>query len=209
MGDDIDIGIDFHAKPGPTVASVICSEIESLNLMFAEEPCPPENVMAMKRISSRTTVPIATGERLITHYGCREIIEQKVVDIIQTDVNHVGGISALWKVAAMAEASGIQMAPHACEGPVGAIASLHVDAAMPNFVVQEICSGVEPGPKDLLWEDWLGFPAMRMVDGYFPLPEGPGLGIDLDEEKIKKFPFGGTKPFVLLPVHEDGSIASP
>jgi galactonate dehydratase len=209
MGDDIDIGIDFHAKPGPTVASVICSEIESLNLMFAEEPCPPENVMAMKRISSRTTVPIATGERLITHYGCREIIEQKVVDIIQTDVNHVGGISALWKVAAMAEASGIQMAPHACEGPVGAIASLHVDAAMPNFVVQEICSGVEPGEKERLWEDWLGFPAMRMVDGYFPLPEGPGLGIDLDEEKISRFPFGGTKPFVILPVHEDGSIASP
>jgi galactonate dehydratase len=109
----------------------------------------------------------------------------------------------------MAEASGIQMAPHACEGPVGAIASLHVDAAMPNFLVQEICSGVEPGEKERLWEDWLGFPAMRMVDGYFPLPEGPGLGIDLDEEKISRFPFGGTKPFVILPVHEDGSIASP
>lgn len=127
MGDDIDIGIDFHAKVGPTVATMICKEVESLNLMFIEEPCPPENIKAMKRASDRTTVPIATGERLITHYGCREIIKQHVVGILQPDVNHVGGISALWKVGAMAEVGGVQMAPHACEGPVGAIASMCVD----------------------------------------------------------------------------------
>jgi len=209
MGDDIDIGIDFHAKTSPAVAVQICREVESLNLMFVEEPCPPENVRAMKRISDRTSVPIATGERLITHYGCREIIEGKVVDILQTDVNHVGGISALWKVGAMAEASGIRMAPHACEGPVGAVASTHVDAVMPNFLVQEICSGVEPDGKDALWEELLGYPAMRMVDGYYPLPDKPGLGVDIDERVLAKYPFGGTKPFVLLPVHEDGSIASP
>jgi galactonate dehydratase len=209
LGDAIDIGIDFHAKCSPTVAVAICKEVESLNLMFVEEPCPPENVMAMKRVSDRTTVPIATGERLITHYGCRELIEQKVVDIIQTDVNHVGGISALWKVAAMAEASGVQMAPHACEGPIGGIASMHVDAAMPNFLVQEVCSGVEPGPKEKLWEEFLGFPAMRMVNGYYPLSPKPGLGIEIDEAVLAKYPFGGTKPFVILPFHEDGSIASP
>ncbi|MDA0204299.1 MAG: galactonate dehydratase [Acidobacteria bacterium] len=209
MGDKIDIAIDFHAKAGPTVAAMICKEVESLNLMFMEEVCPPENVKAMKRVSDRTTVPIATGERLITHYGCREIIEQKVADILQPDVNHVGGISALWKVAAMAEASGIQMAPHACEGPVGAIASMHVDAAMPNFLVQEICSSVEPEEKEKMWEEWMGFPAMRMVDGYYPLNDKPGLGFELNEEDFKKYPFQGTKPFMLLPTNDDGSIASP
>ncbi len=209
MGDKIDIGIDFHAKPSPTVAVQICKEVESLNLMFAEEVCPPENVKAMKRVTDRTTVPIATGERLITHYGCREVIEQKVVDILQVDVNHVGGISALWKVGAMAEASGVLMAPHACEGPVGAIASTHCDAAMPNFLVQEICSGVEPDGKDRLWEEFMGFPAMRMVDGYYPLSDKPGLGVEVNEQVLAKYPFQGTKPFVLLPVHEDGSIASP
>lgn len=209
MGDAIDIGIDFHAKTSPTVAVQICKEVESLNLMFIEEPCPPENVKAMKRISDRTTVPIATGERLITHYGCREVIESKVVDIIQTDVNHVGGISALWKVGAMAEASGVLMAPHACEGPIGAVASCHVDAAMPNFLVQEICSGVEPDAKDELWAELLGYPAMRMVDGYYPLPDKPGLGIEIDERVLAKYPFGGTKPFLSLPTHEDGSIAAP
>jgi galactonate dehydratase len=209
MGDKIDIGVDFHAKTSPTVAAVMCKELEDLSLMFVEEPCPPENVMAMKRVSSRTTVPIATGERLITHYGCREIIEQKVVSILQPDVNHVGGISALWKVAAAAEASGILMAPHACEGPIGAIASMNVDAAMPNFLVQEICSGVEPGEKEKMWEEWLGFPAMRMVDGYYPLSQKPGLGVDLKESDLAKYPFGGTKPFVTLPFNDDGSIAAP
>jgi galactonate dehydratase len=207
LGDDIDIGVDFHAKTSPSVASIICKEVEPLNLMFIEEPCPPENVKAMARISSRTTVPIATGERLVAHYSCRELIEQGVVDILQCDINHVGGITALWKVGAMAEPSGVMLAPHACEGPIGGMATLHVDAATPNFIVQEICSGVEPAPKEKLWEEWLGFPAMRMVNGYFPLPDKPGLGFELSEESIKKYPFQGTMPMARV-FHEDGSVAA-
>jgi galactonate dehydratase len=206
LGDEIDIGVDFHAKTSPSVASIICKEVEPLHLMFIEEPCPPENVKAMARISRRTTVPIATGERLITSFSCRELIEQGVVDILQVDINHVGGISALWKVAAMAEASGVLIAPHACEGPIGGIATLHVDAAIPNFLVQEVCSGVEPGPKEKIWQEWLGFPAMRMVEGYFPLSDKPGLGIELTEKALAKYPFQGTRPMPQL-YHEDGSVA--
>ncbi len=206
LGDDIDIGIDFHAKCSPAVATQICKEVEPLKLMFVEEPCPPENVKAMARIARRTSVPIATGERLVTSFGCRELVEQRVVDILQVDINHVGGISALWKLGAAAAASGIQIAPHSCEGPIGAIATLHVDAAMPNFLVQEICSGIEPGPKEKIWEEWLGFPAMRMVNGYFPLPEKPGLGIDLSEAALAKYPFQGTRLMPRL-FHEDGSVA--
>lgn len=128
LGPDLDIAVDFHAKTSPSVASIIVKEVEPLHLLFIEEPCPPENVKAMARVAKRSTTPIATGERLIAAYGCRELIEMGVVDILQTDMNHVGGITALWKVAAMAEASGIVMAPHACEGPIGAIASVHVDS---------------------------------------------------------------------------------
>ena len=98
------------------------------------------------------------------------------------------------------------MAPHACEGPIGGIATLHVDAAMPNFLVQEVCSGVEPGHKEKVWQEWLGFPAMRMVDGYFPLPEKPGLGIELTEESLGQYPFQGTRLMPRL-FHEDGSVA--
>jgi galactonate dehydratase len=206
LGPDIDIGIDFHAKTSPSVASVIINEIEPLHLLFVEEPCPPENVKAMARIARRSKTPIATGERLVASYGCRELIEMSVVDILQTDINHVGGITALWKVAAMADASGISMAPHACEGPIGGIATLHVDAAMPNFLVQEICSGVQPGDKEKIWAEWLGFPAMRMVEGRFPLPEKPGLGFELSEDALKKYPFGGTRPMARV-FHRDGSVA--
>jgi galactonate dehydratase len=106
----------------------------------------------------------------------------------------------------MAEASGISMAPHACEGPIGGLATVHVDAAMPNFLVQEVCSGVQPEMKEKVWEEWLGFPAMRMVNGRFPLPEKPGLGFDLSEEALKKYPFGGTRPMARV-FHQDGSVA--
>ncbi len=207
LGPDIDIGIDFHAKTSPAVASILVKAVEPLNLMFVEEPCPPENVAAMRKISARSTTPLATGERLVASYSCRELIEMGVVDIIQTDINHVGGITALWKVAAMAEPSGVKIAPHACEGPIGATATLHVDAAMPNFLVQEICSGVEAGEKEKIWADWFGFPAMRMVDGKFPLPEKPGLGFDLDEGAVTKYAFQGTKPMARV-FHGDGSVAA-
>jgi galactonate dehydratase len=207
LGDEIDIGVDFHAKTSPSVASIICKEVEPLNLLFIEEPCPPENVAAMARIARRTTVPIATGERLVASYSCQQLVEQGVVDIIQVDINHVGGITALWKVAAMAEHAGILIAPHACEGPIGGIATLHVDAAIANFLVQEVCSGAVPTTKEKIWEEWLGFPAMRMVDGHFPLPDRPGLGITVSEKALAKYPFQGTRAMPQL-YHEDGSVAA-
>jgi galactonate dehydratase len=207
LGDQIDIGIDFHAKTSPSVASILCRELEPLKLLFIEEPCPPENVKAMQRISRRTKVPIATGERLVASYNCRELVELGIVDIIQTDINHVGGITALWKVGALTDISGVKMAPHACEGPIGGLATVHVDAAMPNFLVQEICSGVQPGDKEKIWADWFGFPAMRMVNGKFPLPTKPGLGFDFDEKQLKPFQFQGTKPMARV-FHPDGSVAA-
>jgi len=206
LGPDIDIAVDFHAKTSPSVASIIVKEVEPLNLLFIEEPCPPENIQAMAKIARRSTTPIATGERLISSYGTRELIEMGVVDILQTDINHTGGITGLWKVAASASVSGISMAPHSCEGPIGGLAAIHVDAAMPNFVVQEICGQVKPNANDKLWEEWLGFPAMRMVDGRFPLASKPGLGFELSEASLAKYPFGGTRPMARV-FHDDGSVA--
>ena len=98
------------------------------------------------------------------------------------------------------------MAPHACEGPIGGIATLHVDAAMPNFLVQEICGGVTPSAQDKIWEEWLGFPAMRMKNGRFPLPDKPGLGFEMNEAALAKYPFAGTRPMARV-FHADGSVA--
>jgi galactonate dehydratase len=207
LGPNIDIAVDFHAKTSPSVASILLREIDPLGFLFVEEPCPPENVKAMARISRRCRTPIATGERLIASYGCRELIELGAVSILQTDINHVGGITGLCKVAAMANISGISLAPHACEGPVGGLATLHVDASQRNFLVQEICSGIQAGEKERIWEEWFGFPAMRMCDGRFPLPTTPGLGFELSESSLARFPFGGTRPMA-RPYHEDGSVAA-
>jgi galactonate dehydratase len=207
LGPDLDFAVDFHARPSPTVAAIILREIEPLHLLFAEEICPPENLRAMARAVKYSATPIATGERLIAAYGCAEIIDMGIVDILQPDMAHVGGVTAMWKVSAAAEASGIRMAPHACEGPIGGIASLHVDAAGPNFLAQEICGFVDAGEKGKVWEDLTGFPAMRMVEGRYPLPTGNGLGVNINEAALKKYPFQGTRPFPTT-FHEDGSIAS-
>lgn len=207
LGPDLDFAVDFHARPSPTVAAIILREIEPLHLLFAEEICPPENIRAMARAVRFSTTPIATGERLIAAYGCADLIDLGIVDILQPDIAHVGGVTALWKVSAAADASGIRMAPHACEGPIGGIASLHVDAAGPNFLAQEICGFVDGGEKAKVWEDLMGFPAMRMVDGRYPLPTRPGLGIDISEAALKRYPFQGTRPFPTV-FHEDGSVGS-
>ncbi len=207
LGPDIDFAVDFHARPSPTVAAILLREVEPLHLLFAEEVCPPENIRAMQRAVRKSTTPIATGERLIASYGFTEIIDLGIVDILQPDIAHVGGVSALWKVAAAGDAAGMRMAPHACEGPVGGIASLHVDAACPNFLAQEICGLVDAGEQNQVWEDLLGFPAMRMVDGRYPLPTKPGLGFEVSEAALKKYPFQGTRPFPMA-FHEDGAIAS-
>jgi galactonate dehydratase len=206
LGPEIDIAIDFHAKTSPSVAQIIIKELEPLNLLFVEEPCPPENVSAMAKIARHSTTPIATGERLVASYGCRELIEMGVIDILQTDINHVGGVTGLWKAASLAGISQISMAPHACEGPIGGLATIHVDSALPNFLIQEICGGVEPSVQDKIWEEWFGFPAMRMVNGRFPLSDKPGLGFELSEASLAKYPFGGTKPMARV-FHEDGSVA--
>ena len=108
----------------------------------------------------------------------RELLKLGIVNIIQTDVN-----------------------------PVGGTAAIHVDAAMPTCLVQEICSGVVAGEKEKIWAERFGFPAMRMANGKFPLPTKPGLGFDLDEKQIKKYPFQDTKPMARL-YHADGSVAA-
>src|SRR5215472_16431993 len=108
LGPDLDFAVDFHARPSPSVAAIILREIEPLHLLFAEEICPPENVRAMARAVRHSTTPIATGERLIASYGYTELIDMGVIDVLQPDIAHVGGVTALWKVSATAEPSGIR-----------------------------------------------------------------------------------------------------
>ena len=178
VGDEVELAFDFHGKMTPALAVEICQELKGMRPMFVEEPVPQENVEALKQVTDKVTIPIATGERLLTRWAFREILEKHAAAYIQPDTSHVGGISELKKVANMAEVYYVHIMPHCAIGPVAFSASLQVDASVPNFLVQEqIDQGLGGG---LLKEDW------QVVEGHIELPDKPGLGIELDEAAAQR-----------------------
>jgi galactonate dehydratase len=178
VGPDVELCFDFHGKMTPAMAIEICHEIKGMRPAFVEEPVPQENVDALKLVSDHVPFPIATGERLLTRWGFREVFEKQAVALIQPDASHVGGISELKRVANMAEVYYMHIMPHCAIGPVAFSACLHVDAAVPNFLMQEqIDQGLGEG---FLIEPW------RVQDGFIELPTKPGLGIEVDEAVLQK-----------------------
>lgn len=178
VGPDVEIAFDFHGKFTPGLAVEICQELKGMRPLFVEEPVPQENVDALKLVSDQVTFPIATGERLLTRWEYREIFEKQAVSLIQPDVSHVGGITELKKVANMAEVYYMHIMPHCAIGPVALAAALHVDAVVPNFLIQEqIDASLGDG---LLMEDW------HVVNGHIELPTKPGLGFEINEQEAQQ-----------------------
>jgi galactonate dehydratase len=178
VGPEVELCFDFHGKMTPALAIEICHEIKGMRPMFVEEPVPQENVDALKLVSDHVPFPIATGERLLTRWGFREVFEKHAVALIQPDGSHVGGISELKKVANMAEVYYIHIMPHCAIGPVALAACLQVDAAVPNFLIQEqVDFSLGQG---VLKDPWV------VKDGFIELPTKPGLGIEIDEQAIQE-----------------------
>lgn len=184
-GPGLAIGIDFHGRVTKTMAKILARELEPLHPMFIEEPVLPQNNEALRDIANLTSIPIATGERMYTRWDFKHLLSEGYVDIIQPDVSHAGGILEVRKIAAMAEAYDVALAPHCPLGPIALAACLQVDACSPNAVIQEQSLGIHYNEgSDLL--DYLKDPRVfRYSDGYLELPEGPGLGIEVDEEKVR------------------------
>jgi galactonate dehydratase len=198
VGDDVDLMFDAHGDLYPAVSTALAKELEPLHLLWIEEPALPENAEAMKKIAAETSVPIATGERLFTVWGFREVLEKGIADIIQPDMVHAGGITQLKKIAAMAEAYYVAVAPHNPLSPVSTAACLQLDAAIPNFLIQEMVHGLADRAA-LVTE-----PIERVKDGYVELPKKPGLGVELNEEVIKRL---GYKQAGFPEVYrQDGSV---
>lgn len=173
-GDDADLGIDFHGAVPPPTAKLLVKALEPYQPMFVEEPVACQNVDAMVEIARGTHLPIATGERIFTKWGFREILEKRAASILQPDLSHAGGITEGRLIAGMAEAYYVPIAPHNPLGPISLAAGLQLAASIPNFLCQEQVS---------LGEGYLTKP-FRVHNGYIPLPTGPGLGIELDEEAM-------------------------
>jgi galactonate dehydratase len=196
VGEKVDVGLDFHGRVSPAMAVQLAKALEPLHPMFIEEPCLPENVDAMVTVARSTSIPVATGERLFTKWGFREVLEKQAAAILQPDVSHAGGILETRKIAAMAEAYYAAIAPHCPLGPIALAACLQVDACTPNFLCQEQVS---------LGEGYLRKPFV-LKDGHIDVPLGPGLGIEVDEAALADKLYDGSNENPRL-WHEDGSLA--
>jgi galactonate dehydratase len=185
-GKDFGIALDFHGRVHKSMAKVLAKELEPYRLMFIEEPVLPENNEALREIAKYTSTPIAVGERMYTRWGFKELLEQGIVDIIQPDVSHAGGILETRKIAAMAEAYDVALAPHCPLGPIALASCLHVDACSPNAFIQEQSLGIHYNAgSDLL--DYLVDPKVFAYNnGFVDLPSLPGLGIEVNEEKVRE-----------------------
>jgi galactonate dehydratase len=182
VGPDVKLMVDCHAKPTPPVAIRLAQELAPYNLLFLEEPIPPENIDALQTVARSSPVPIATGERLFTRWGFRELVEKQAAAVLQPDLGHAGGILETRKIAALAETYYASVAPHNPRGPGVTMASLHVAACTPNFLIQELVH------HDPLREEMLVEP-LRVENGFVKLPTAPGLGLRFDESLARRFPF--------------------
>lgn len=186
VGDQLEIGIDFHGRVHRPMAKVLAHALEPYHPMFLEEVVLPENWESFDDIAREVSVPLATGERLYTRWDFKNLFRQGAVDIVQPDVALCGGILETRKIAAMAEAFDMGVAPHAPYGPVSLAATLQVDACTPNVFIQEQSLGIHYNQGFDLLDFVKNKEIFQYKDSYVQLPKGPGLGIDMDEDKMKE-----------------------
>ena len=203
VGTDLDLMLDDHGKHRPIGAAEIVKALAPYHFLFLEELVPPDNADALKKAALAAQVhgvKLATGERLFTKWEFRDIIEQQLVDVLQPDICHCGGILEARKIAAMAETYYIQVAPHNPNGPISTAAALHLSAAIPNFLILEYARSsaftAVQKPEATL----------APKDGWMELPDRPGLGVDLNEDYLSQHPYDPMRQWSHL-YHTDGAVA--
>jgi galactonate dehydratase len=183
IGPECELLVEMHGRFNPATAIMMAKKLQPFDPAWIEEPVPPENLLELKRVAEHVEIPIATGERLHTMNEFRPLFDLNCVDIIQPDLTHFGGLTYTRRLAAWADVYNVLVAPHNVGGPVSTAAALHLAAVIPNFKIQENFNDFA--------DSWVkqaapGIP--EVVDGYFPLPTRPGLGIDIDELEFAKHP---------------------
>ncbi|MNW49235.1 D-galactonate dehydratase [compost metagenome] len=207
VGENVGIGVDFHGRVHKPMAKVLLKELEPFKLMFIEEPVLSENVKSMLEPLRNSSTPIALGERLFSRWDFKDVLASGAVDIIQPDPSHCGGIIEARKIAAMAEAYDVAVALHCPLGPIALAANLQIDAGAYNAFIQEQSLGIHYNKSnDLL--DYVNDPSVfAYEDGMVAIPEGPGLGIDVNEEYVIERAAEGHRWRNPIWRHKDGSFA--
>jgi galactonate dehydratase len=185
VGPEVHLMVDCHGRFSPSNALRLAEALSGLDLLFIEEPVPPENVEALVRVSTGSSTPVAAGERLATIYGVREFITRQAIAVLQPDVVNCGGLMQAKKIAAMAEAYYISIAPHNPNGPVATAAAIHLASSIPNFLILETLGS----DQDRSLQAEVARPDLVLKDGCFLLPQGPGLGLELDLEACARYPY--------------------
>ncbi|UDM52719.1 galactonate dehydratase [Cupriavidus sp. MP-37] len=208
VGRDVGVGIDFHGRVRRPVAKVIAKAIEPFDPMFYEELLLPGNTDALREVARTCAVPLATGERMFTRWEFKSVLAEGIVDIIQPDVSHAGGIWEMRKIAAMAEAYDVAVAPHCPLGPLTLAASLQLDYCTPNAFIQEQSTNVayHADSENAMFRYLHGNP-FEFRDGFVARTASPGLGVEINEEAVREAAVTGHRwrnPVFRL---EDGSIA--
>ncbi|EXJ89775.1 galactonate dehydratase [Capronia epimyces CBS 606.96] len=185
----LDAGLDFHGRLHKPMAKQLAKALEPYRPLFIEEPLLVEHPEGLKQLSDSTTIPIALGERLYTRWDVKRFLEDASIDILQPDIAHAGGISETKRIATMAEAYDVAIAPHCPLGPIALAACIQVALSIPNFVIQEMSLGmhynIEAGEEDL--NTYLVDQSVFDIeDGYVKAPTGPGLGIEIDEDVVRR-----------------------
>jgi galactonate dehydratase len=182
----MDVGLDFHGRVHRPLAKQLAKAVEPLGLLFIEEPLLSENPEGLAQIASLTSTPIALGERLYSRWDFKPFFESGSVDIIQPDLSHAGGLLECRKIAAMAEAYDIAVAPHCPLGPLALASCLQLAACTPNVAIQEMSLGIHYN----VGHDLLSFvtdpEVLTPVDGHLPIPQKPGLGVTIDEAAVRE-----------------------
>lgn len=207
QGEGMDVGLDFHGRVHRPMAKQLARVLEPLGLLFIEEPILSENPEALTQLSNLVSIPIAVGERLYSRWDFKPFLASGAVDIIQPDLSHAGGLSECRKIAAMAESYDVAVAPHCPLGPVALAACLQLAACTPNVVIQEISLGIHYNEGHDLLSFCTNPEVLTPVDGHLPIPAGPGLGVELDEDSIRaadQEPHRWRNPIWR---HADGSVA--
>ncbi|MBA3777900.1 MAG: galactonate dehydratase [Chloroflexi bacterium] len=199
VGDDVEVMVDLHGRTTPAMAIQYGHALAPLRPWFLEEPCPPGNVAALAEVARALPIPIATGERLVTRYEFREVLEQRACAVIQPDACHCGGISELKRIAAMAEPYFVSVAPHNPVGPIGTMAAIHFALSTPNFLIQEVMSA------DVPWRAEVVDQPLEIYQGHVLPPTRPGLGVEVDERAAARYAQGPEPK--LRYFHPDGAVA--
>ena len=184
VGPEVELFVEMHGRFTAAQAMALARDLDRAAPGWIEEPVPPDQPAALARVAAHTTLPIASGERLHTRAAFRDLFAQGAVDIAQPDLTHCGGLLETKKIAAMAETYGLMLAPHNVSASVGTAAALHLAACTPNFKIQEYFNDFD---EPFVTATARGLPAV--IDGYFALPEGPGLGVTFDEDVVLAHPY--------------------